>query len=102
MFIHTCFKGGFESSVSSSSVAITLEMYPDHVTRALYRTRIVGATNGFGENCPILSCEINRSGDWFLHVGFSDFQVVIFAVHALLQFECRVESDLNLAFQRHD
>ena len=55
IFIHTCFKGGFESSVSSSSVTITPEMYPDHVTRALNRTRLVGTTYWFGENWTIPS-----------------------------------------------
>ena len=54
MFMHTCFKRGFESSVSSGGVKVAPEMYPDHAARALNRTRLVGTTYGFGENWTIL------------------------------------------------
>ena len=101
MFTNTCFKRGFKSSVSSGGVKVAPEMYPDHVTRALYRTWVVGATYGFWQNCTIFSFK-NSLDHWVLHVGFSDFQVVILAVHALLQLECRVESDLNLALWGND
>ena len=101
MFIHTCFKGGFESSVSSSSVEITLEMYPDHVTRALNRTRLVGTTYGFGENWTIRSIKSYDRKGRLSRDGFSHLQVVIFTVCALFQFEY-VKGKLYLASFRNN
>ena len=101
MFIHTCFKGGFESSVSSSSVGITLEMYPDHVTRALNRTRLVGTTYGFGQNWTIAPIKSYDRKGRLSRDGFSHLQVVIFTVSALFQFEY-VKGKLYLASFRNN
>ena len=96
MFMHTCFKRGFESSVSSGGVKVAPEMYPDLVARALNRTRLVGTTYGFGENWTKLSTKFRG-----FQSGFSHLQIVVLAVCALFKFEY-VKGELYLPSFRND
>ena len=83
----TSFKRGLESREGGGCIAVSFKMHPNHVSSTLYCTRIGAATiGGISEDwsrSPFKVLRIVR----FLKVGLSDFQVVVFAVVTLFQFE---------------
>ena len=92
--VHTCFKGGLESLVGCGSVTVAPKLHPNHIscTQHIYCTWRVAATQRLGKDGSIFALEDDASPK----VRFSDFQVVVFAMIALFQFEC-LKGNLHLA-----
>ena len=81
----TCFKGSFESLVNSGRVTIAFELHPNNVPFTLYGARLCAATQMLGQDRTTVSLDIRRIVDF--NGGFTELNIVVFAVLAVLQFK---------------